>query len=113
MKVTNLPIPTKKGFASQSAKPKPAKKGDDSSETCSDIFPFKGGLPPISDIVLESSPPFSARTRSNRRPITGKSRPAALWPSVDTPPSSRTQGSKRKISPPPSSATTKRRVCYL
>ena len=46
MKVTNLPIPTKKGFASQFAKPKPAKKGDDSSETCSDIFPFKGGLPP-------------------------------------------------------------------
>ena len=113
MKVTNLPTPTKKGSASWSAKPKPAKKGDDSSETCSDIVPFEGGLPPIGNIVLKSSPPYSARTLSSRRPTASKSSLAAPRPSVDAPPSSRTQGSKRKTSSPPSSTTTERKVCYL
>ena len=65
MKVTNLPIPTKKGSASQSAKT--AKKGDDSSETFSEIIPFEGGLPLIGNIVLENSPHHSTCTRSSRR----------------------------------------------
>ena len=111
--MTNLPIPTKKGSASWSAKPKIAKKGDDSFETCSDIVPFEGGLPPIGSIVLESSPSPSARTRSSRRPTPSKFRLAALRVYTDAPPFSRTRGSKRKTSPPPSSATSEKRVCYL
>ena len=54
----NLPTPTKKSSVSQTAKPKSTKKGDDSSETCSDIIPYKGGLLPIGNIFLESSPPL-------------------------------------------------------
>lgn len=111
VKVMNLPIPTKKCSTSLFAKPKPAKKGDNSSETCSDIVPFEGDLLPISDIVLESSPPPSARIHSSKRPTVSKSSPAASRPSVNAPLSSRTQGSKRKTSPPPSSTTIKRRVC--
>ena len=89
VKVTNLFVPVKKSSAPRSAKPKSAKKGDDSSETCSDIVPFKGVLPPIGNIALESSLP-STHTHSSRRPIVGKSRPTASRPSVDAPPSSRT-----------------------
>ena len=113
VKVTNLPIPMKKGSTSRSAKPKPAKKGDDSSETCSNIVPFEGNLPPIGNIVLESSPPSSARTYSSRHPTASKSRPTTPRPSIDASPSSRTRGSKRKKSPPLLSATTERNVCYL
>ena len=80
VKETNILMLSKKG----STKPKSAKKGDDSSEACSDIVPFKSGLPPIGNIVLESSPP----------------------------PSKRMRGSKRKTSPP-APTTTERRVCYL
>ena len=112
MKVVNLPAPVKKGLMSRSAKPKSTKKGDDSSETCSNIVPYEGGLPPIGNIVLESSPP-STRTRSSRRPTTGKPKPSTPRPSIDAPPSSRICDSKRKASPPPPSATTERRVCYL
>ena len=92
MKVMNLPIPVKKGSASWSAKPQTAKKGDDSSE---------------------SSPPPSACTHSSRRPIASKSRPTAPRSFVDSPPFCRTRGSERKSSLPPSSTTTKKRVCYL
>jgi len=60
VKVVNLPVPTKKVLVSRTAKPKSTKKGDDSSETCFDIIPYKGGLPPIGNIVLESSPPSTA-----------------------------------------------------
>ena len=109
MKVTNVSMPVKKS----SAKSKSAKKGDDSSETCSDIVPFEGDFPPIGNIVLESSLRPFAHIHSNRRPIAGKSRPTTLRSFVDAPPSSRTQGSKRKTSPPLTSTTTKRRVCYL
>ena len=87
--MTNLFVLVKKSSAPRSAKPKSAKKGDDSSETCSDIVPFKGVLPPIGNIALESSLP-STHTHSSRRPIVGKSRPTASRPSVDAPPSSRT-----------------------
>ena len=110
--MTNLPMPMKKSSAPQSAKPKSTKKGDDSSKTCSDIVPFESSLPPIGNTALESSPP-SARTRSSKHPTTSKSRPTAPRPSVDTPTSSRTQGRKRKTSPPPTFATAERRVCYL
>ena len=113
MKVVNLPMLVKKGSVSRSTKPKLAKKGDDSFETCSNIFPFEGSLPLMGNIVLEGSPPPFTRTCSSRRPTSGKSRLAAPQPSTDAPPSSRTRGSKRKMSPPLSSATTKRRVCYL
>ena len=109
----NLPTPAKKGSVAQSTKPKSAKKGDDSFETCSDIVPYEGNLPPMGNIVLKGSPPPSARTHSNKRPIAGKNKPAAPQPSTNAPPSNRTQGSKRKTSPPPSFATTERRVCYL
>ena len=77
MKVVNLPTPVKKSSVSWSAKPKPAKKGDDSFETCSDIVPYEGKLPAIGNIVLEGSSPPSARTHFSRRPIAGKPRPFA------------------------------------
>ena len=57
VKVVNLPVPAKKGSVTRTVKPKFAKRGDDSSETYSDIIPYGGGLPPIGNIVLESSPP--------------------------------------------------------
>ena len=116
MKVTNLPVPAKKGSVSRSAKPKTTKKGDDSSETCSDIVPFEGSLPPRGNIVLESSHPPSAHARSSRRHSASKSRSTVPRSSTDAPPSSKTRGSKRKTSPPPpsrSSATFERRVFYL
>ena len=104
MKVVNLPVPRKKGFMSRFAKPKLAKKGDGSFETCSDIVPFEGDLSPICNIVLEGSLPLSARTRSSRRPTAGKSRLAAPRPSADAPPFSKTQGNKWKTSAAFSSA---------
>ena len=64
VKVINIPVPGKKGFA----KPKSAKKGDDSSEACSNVVPFESGLPPINNIVLENSPPLSTHTYSSVRP---------------------------------------------
>jgi len=54
--VKNIFVPMKKS----SAKSKFAKKGDDSSDTCSDIMPFKSNLPLVGNIVLESSLPPSA-----------------------------------------------------
>ena len=56
VKVMNLSIPAKKGFVSRSAKLKSAKRGDDSFETCSDIFPYEGGFPSIGNIVFKGSP---------------------------------------------------------
>ena len=70
VKVTNIPMPGKKGFA----KPKSAKKGDDSSEAYSDVVPFESGLPPIGNIVLESSPPPFGDTYSSVRPTANKSK---------------------------------------
>ena len=70
VKVTNIPMPGKKGFA----KPKSAKKGDDSSEAYSDVVPFESGLPPIGNIVLESSPPPFGDTYSSVRPTASKSK---------------------------------------
>ena len=63
-------MPGKKGFA----KPKSAKKGDDSSEAYSDVVPFESGLPPIGNIVLESSPPPFGDTYSSVRPTASKSK---------------------------------------
>ena len=57
VKVVNLLVPVKKGSVTWNVKPKFAKRGDDSFETCSDIILYGGGLPPIGNIVLESSPP--------------------------------------------------------
>ena len=57
VKVVNLSVLTKKGLMTWNVKPKFAKKGDDSSETCSNIIPYGDGLPPIGNIVLENSPP--------------------------------------------------------
>ena len=113
VKVVNLPTPIKKGLVSQFAKPKSVEKGDDSSETCFDIVPYKEGLSPISNIVLKSSPPPSVKTRSSRRSTAARPKPPTLKPSVDTPLHSRTRGSKRKTSPLAPSATTERRVYYL
>ena len=45
MKVVNLPALVKKGSVSRTAKPKSAKRGDDSSEICSDIILYRGSLP--------------------------------------------------------------------
>ena len=113
VKVVNLPAPTKKGSVSQTAKTKSARKEDDSSETYSKIFPYKGGLPPIGNIVFKSSPPPSAHTRSNKHSTISKPKPSAPRPAMDAHPSSRTCGSKRKTSPPAPFATAERRVCYL
>ena len=113
VKVVNLLTPTKKGSVSQIAEPKFAKRGDDSSKTFSDIIPYKGGLPPISNIDLEGSPPPSACIGSSWRSTASKPKPYVPRSAMDAPPSSKTRSSKRKTSPPPPSATTKRRVCYL
>ena len=64
MKVVKLPAPAEKGLVPQSTKPKSAKKGDDSFETCFDIIPYEDGLPPIGNIVLKGSLPPSAHTHS-------------------------------------------------
>lgn len=64
LKMVNLPASTKKGSASKSTKPKPAKKGGDISKACLDLVPYKGGLPPTGNIFLESTPPPSTKTRS-------------------------------------------------
>ena len=102
-KVVNLPAPAKKGLVSQTAKPKSAKKGDDSSKTYFDIVPYKGGLTPIGNIVLEGSPPPPTHTRSSMRFTASKPKPSTPRPTMDTP-SSRTYGGKRKASPPPPGA---------
>ena len=72
VKVVNLPSPTKKGSMSRSTKHKFAKRGDDSSETYSDIVPYEDNLPLIGNIVLEGSPPPFARTYSSRHTTMGK-----------------------------------------
>ena len=113
MKVVNLLVRTKKGSVSRTTKTMSAKKGDDSSKTCSDIIPYKGSLPPIGNIVLESSPPPSACIGSSKRSTAGRPKPPTPKPSVDAPPSNRTHGSKRKTLLPATSATAERRVCYL
>lgn len=97
----------------QSTKPKSAKKANDSSKTCSNIVLFEGGLPPIGNIVLESSPPYFAHTRTSRRPTVSKAKPATPWLSIDAPSSTKTRGIKRKTSPTPLSTTTERRKCYV
>ena len=112
VKVVNLPAPMKKGSVSQTTN-KSAKRSDDSFETCSNLVPYKGGLPLIGSVVLESSPHPSARTHSSRHSTAGKLKPSALKPSTDAPPSSRTCGNKKKTSTPAPSATTEKRVCYL
>lgn len=65
--MVNLPTLAKKGSVSLTVKPKFAKRGNDSSETYSDIIPYTGGLPPVGNIVLESFSPPSACTHSIRR----------------------------------------------
>ena len=112
MNEVNLSAPTKKGLVSRSTKPKFAKRGDDSFETCSDIIPYKGGLPPIANTVLEGSSPPSACTPSNRHSTENKPKPSAPKPFMDAPPS-RTCDSKRKTSPPALYAITEGKVCYL
>ena len=113
VKVMNLPAPTKKGSVSWTIKPKSAKRGNDSSKTCSDLVLYKGGFLLIGNIVLEGSPPPFACTHSSRCSTVGKPKPSTPKPSVDAPPSSRTRGSKRKTSPLVSIATIESRVCYL
>ena len=72
VKVVNLLVPVKKGSVTWNLKPKFAKRGDDSFETCSDIILYGGGLPLIGNIVLVSSPPPFARTCSSRRSTASK-----------------------------------------
>lgn len=79
--MVNLLALTKKGLVSRTTKPKSTKKDNDSSKTCSNIVPYKKGLPPIGNIVLESSPPSFARTSSNRLSIAVKLRPPISKPS--------------------------------
>ena len=43
--VVNLPTPTKNCSVSQTTKPKSIKRGGDSSNTCSDLVPYKGAFP--------------------------------------------------------------------
>ena len=79
----NLPAPTKKGLVSRTTKPKSAMGGDDSSETFFDIVPYKGGLFPIGNTVLEGSPFSFACTCSSRRSTASKPKPSAPRPSMD------------------------------
>lgn len=109
----NISTPTKKGSVSQTAKPKSAKKGDDSSETCFDIVLYKEGLPHIGNIVLESTPLPFAKTCSSRHSTATKSRPSTPKPSMDASPSSRTCGNKRKTSPLALFTAVEWGVCYL
>ncbi|KAK9999044.1 hypothetical protein SO802_018647 [Lithocarpus litseifolius] len=95
----------KKGFA----KLKSAKKGDDSFEAYSDVVPFESDLPPMGNIVLKRSPPPSTRTSSNKRPAASKFRSTIPQPSIDAPPSSKTQGNKKKPSPPLAPTPNERR----
>ena len=117
VKVVNLPPPTKKGLASKSAKYKSAKKGKGATigahEACSKIVPYREDLPFIGSLVLESTPPSSARTRSIRRSVVAKSRPSLPRQPSDALPSSKTHGNKRKTSPPISFAASETRACYL
>ena len=99
VEVVNLLAPMKKDSMSQTAKPKSAKKGDYSSKTCFDIILYKGGVPLIGCIVLESSLPPSTCTCSSKHSTVARPRPPIPKPFVDAPPSSRTRGSKRKTSP--------------
>ena len=71
MRMVNLPMPVKKCSVSQSVKPRSTKRGDDSFETCSDIVPYEGGLPPIGNIVLKGSSP-SVCTHSSKHPTASK-----------------------------------------
>ena len=93
VKVVNLLVSVRKGLVSKSAKSKFAKKGKDVPKVCLEIVPYKGGLPPVGNIILESTPML-------RQPS-------------DASLSSRTHGSKRKTSPLASFAITEKRVCYL
>lgn len=113
MKVLNLPAPIKKSLASKSTKPKPAKKGEDTSETYSDIVPYKGGFPPIGSIILESTPHPSSRAGSTRRLAVAQTRLPTLRQPSNAPLSNRTHGNKRKTSPPAPFATTESKVCHL
>lgn len=117
VKVVNLLPLMKKGSASRSTKSKSTKKGKgattDASKACSEIDLFREDLPLIGNIVLESTPPSSARTHSIRRFALAKSRPPFPRQPLDAPLSSKTHGNKRKTSPPISSTAFKRRVCYL
>ena len=91
MKVLNLHAPTKKGSASKSTKPKLAMKGVDTSKTCSDIVPYKGGLPPIGSIILESTPPPSSKPHSTKRTTSIQTKLPTSRQLSDAPPS---RGSK-------------------
>ena len=113
VRVLNLPVLAKKGLMSWTAKPKLAKRGDDSFETYFDIVPYEGDLPLIGNIALESSSLPSAFSYSSRRFIASKRKPLAPRPTMDAPPFCRTRGSKRKTSPPPPFAIFERRVYYL
>ena len=113
MKVVNLLVPTKKGSVFQTAKPKSTKKGDDSSDTFSNIIPYKGGLHPIGNIVFKRSPPPSTCTRFSRHSTTSRPKPPALKSSMDAPSSSKNRGNKRKTSLPALSTIAEKRVCYL
>lgn len=110
VKVVNLPVSVKKGSISKSAKPKFAKKGKDVPEVCLEIVPYKGGLPSIGNIILESTPPPSARARSIRRSAAAKSRPLMPRQPLDASPSSSTHGNKRKTSPSASFTSIENRV---
>ena len=112
MLVSILRVGKRKGLVSRTAKTKSAKRGDDFSETYSDIVPYGSSLPPTGNIVLKSSPPPFAHTHSSRRSTTNKPKLSTLKPVMDAPPSNRTRGSKMKTSPPAPLATAERRVCY-
>nr|POE46460.1 hypothetical protein CFP56_56701 [Quercus suber] len=73
------------------------------------IVPYREDLPLIGNIVLESTPPSSARIHSIRRFVVAKSRPPLPRKPLDSPPSNKTYGSKRKTSPPVSFAASERR----
>lgn len=117
MKVENLPLLVQKDSTSKFANSKSTKKGKvaatNALEACLEIVHYKEGIPLIASIIIESTPPSSARTHSTERSTMAKSKPPLSRQPSNTLPSSRTHGSKKKTFPPVSFIASKRRVCYL
>lgn len=117
MKVENLPLLVQKDSTSKFANSKSTKKGKvaatNALEACLEIVHYKEGIPLIASIIIESTPPSSARTHSTKRSTMAKSKPPLSRQPSNTLPSSRTHGSKKKTFPPVSFTASKRRVCYL
>lgn len=117
VKISNAPPSTsKKSSTYRSTKPKSAKKSKgvatSTPTVCFDIVPYGEKLPPIGNIVLDETP-LVLKTRIARKSTIVNSKPPLPKQPLDATPSSRTNGSKRKISPKASTTQLERKVCLL